>query len=66
MVKERKLGSLKHHDIKGLELGVVSDKVLAANAYTGMGGIATALEHVADIVVSGRCCGASSVMGLAY
>jgi len=29
-----------------LELGVVSDKALAANAYTGMGGIVTALSTV--------------------
>jgi Acyclic terpene utilisation family protein AtuA len=47
-------------------LGVVSDKALAANAYTGMGGIVTALEHGADIVVCGRWCDASPVMGLAY
>jgi len=60
------LGSLKHLDIEGLELGVISHKALAANAYTGMGGIVTALEHGADIVVCGRCCDANSVMGLAY
>lgn len=66
MMKERKLGSLKHLDIEGLELGVVSDKVLAANAYTGMGSIVTALEHGADIAVCGRCCDVSPVMGLAY
>jgi hypothetical protein len=31
-----------------------------------MSGIVTALEHGADVVICGRCCDASPVMGLAY
>ena len=45
LAKESKRGPLKRLNIEGLELDVVFDKVLEANAYTGMGSIATALEY---------------------
>lgn len=65
MVKEGRLGKLMHLDQKKIELGVLKDKVLAANVYTGMTGIIAALEAGAQIVICGRCCDASPVMGLA-
>ncbi|OAA57628.1 hypothetical protein SPI_07287 [Niveomyces insectorum RCEF 264] len=39
--------------------------MLTANAYTGQAGIVRALQEGADIVICGRCCDASPVMGLA-
>ena len=35
-LKDGKLGSIKHLDVDGLELDATPDKILAANAYTGM------------------------------
>ncbi|KAF2651226.1 DUF1446-domain-containing protein [Lophiostoma macrostomum CBS 122681] len=64
-VKEGKLGKLMHLDRKEVDLGELRNKVLAANVYTGMTGIVTALEAGAQIVICGRCCDASPVMGLA-
>ncbi|KAF2735578.1 DUF1446-domain-containing protein [Polyplosphaeria fusca] len=65
LVKEGRLGKLMHLDQKGVELGELRHKILAANVYTGMTGIIAALEAGADIVICGRCCDASPVMGLA-
>ncbi|KAF2110320.1 hypothetical protein BDV96DRAFT_635421 [Lophiotrema nucula] len=65
LVKDGKLGQLMHLDRKGVELGELRHKILAANVYTGMTGIIAALEAGADIVICGRCCDASPVMGLA-
>ncbi|KAF2476706.1 DUF1446-domain-containing protein [Lindgomyces ingoldianus] len=65
IVKDGKLGKLMHLDQKGVELGELRHKILAANVYTGMAGIMSALSTGADIVICGRCCDASPVMGLA-
>jgi Acyclic terpene utilisation family protein AtuA len=64
-VRQVKNSSYKHLDIPGLEQRGDDTKILAANAYTGYSGILTALEARADIVICGRCCDASPVMGLA-
>jgi hypothetical protein len=56
--------SYKHLDVAGLEQRGDDSKILAANAYTGQSGVIAALEAGADIVVCGRCCDASPVMGL--
>jgi hypothetical protein len=64
-VKEGKLGKLMHLDQKSVDLGALKDKVLAANVYTGMTGITAALAAGAQIIICGRCCDASPVMGLA-
>ena len=64
-VKEGKLGKLMHLDQEGVELGELRHKILAANVYTGMTGVIAALEAGAQIVICGRCCDASPVMGLA-
>ena len=58
--------SYKHLDVAGLEQRGDDIKILAANAYTGQSGIIAALEAGADIVICGRCCDASPVMGLAF
>lgn len=63
-VKEGKLGRLMHLDQKNVDLDPLRDTVLAANVYTGMTGITAALEAGAQIVICGRCCDASPVMGL--
>ncbi|KAF2192402.1 DUF1446-domain-containing protein [Zopfia rhizophila CBS 207.26] len=65
LVKEGKMGKLMHLDLKGVELGELRHRILAANVYTGMTGIIKALEAGADIVICGRCCDASPVMALA-
>lgn len=65
LVKDGKLGKLMHLDQSGVELGELRHKILAANVYTGMTGIIAALEAGAQIVICGRCCDASPVMGLA-
>ena len=66
LVKEGSFGSIKHLDLKGVELSATKDNILAANVYTGQSGIVCALEAGGDIVICGRCCDASPVMGLAY
>lgn len=53
----------KHLDVEGRTLFDIDKPVLSANAYVGMGGIVAALKLGADIVISGRCCDASPVMG---
>ncbi|KAL5916441.1 hypothetical protein ACKVV7_006063 [Pyricularia oryzae] len=53
----------KHLDVEGRTLSDIDKPVLSANAYVGMGGIVAALKLGADIVISGRCCDASPVMG---
>jgi hypothetical protein len=63
--KDGQLGRLKHLD-KNEYIEARDGEVLAANAYTGQTGIVKALERGADIVICGRCCDASPVMGLAY
>ncbi|ESK91393.1 duf1446 domain containing protein [Moniliophthora roreri MCA 2997] len=54
-----------HLDIQGLDIGSLKGNILSANAYTGMRGIVTALNAGAQIVICGRCCDASPLMGLA-
>ena len=58
-------GSYKHLDVPGLEQRGNDSQLLAAVAYTGQSGITAALYAGADIVICGRCCDASPVMGLA-
>ncbi|KAJ2893751.1 hypothetical protein MKZ38_008288 [Zalerion maritima] len=58
-------GAAPHLDIAGRDLSALEKPVLSANAYLGMGGAVAALEMGADIVVCGRCCDASPVMGAA-
>ncbi|KAI1415020.1 hypothetical protein F5Y13DRAFT_197025 [Hypoxylon sp. FL1857] len=60
------LGEIRHLDRQDVLLDQDQGKILAANAYTGQAGIVRALEEGADIVICGRCCDASPVMGLAY
>ncbi|KAH8670322.1 hypothetical protein BGZ60DRAFT_33365 [Tricladium varicosporioides] len=64
-VRETANTSYKHLDVPGLSQRGDDKKILAANAYTGYSGIIKALEEGADIVICGRCCDASPVMGLA-
>ncbi|KAI1332318.1 hypothetical protein F5Y16DRAFT_357485 [Xylariaceae sp. FL0255] len=65
-VKEGTVGQLPHLDHEGVLLQKAEvEKLLSANAYTGQAGIVRALEEGADIVICGRCCDASTVMGLA-
>jgi hypothetical protein len=56
-------GSTLHLDIPSSDLSTLNKPLLSANAYIGMGGIVAALNAGADIVVCGRCCDASPVMG---
>jgi hypothetical protein len=66
-LKAGDLGTLGHLDGNGVVLeNYKEEEVLASNAYTGQTGIVRALEEGADIVICGRCCDASPVMGLAY
>ncbi|KXJ90408.1 hypothetical protein Micbo1qcDRAFT_226340 [Microdochium bolleyi] len=59
-------GSITHLNRAGTTLAPDQmGDVLAANVYTGQLGIVAALEAGADIVICGRCCDASTVMGLA-
>tara|TARA_R110002003_G_scaffold55_8_gene5021 strand:+ start:9587 stop:11311 length:1725 start_codon:yes stop_codon:yes gene_type:complete len=58
-------GKTPHLDIAGRDLSHLKDQILSCNAYIGMGGIVAALEAGADIVICGRCCDASPVMGAA-
>ncbi|KAI0174485.1 hypothetical protein BJ166DRAFT_512261 [Pestalotiopsis sp. NC0098] len=64
-LRENQLGSIQHLDQAETFLEAKKTDILAANAYTGMSGIVRALEEGADIVICGRCCDASPVMGLA-
>lgn len=63
-VGESKLGEPNHLDYVDTKFSPEGQEILAANIYTGQRGIITALEHGADIVICGRCCDASPVMGL--
>jgi hypothetical protein len=56
-------GSTRHLDAPSSDLSMLNKPLLSANAYIGMGGIVAALNAGADIVVCGRCCDASPVMG---
>ncbi|KAF5004792.1 hypothetical protein FDECE_8731 [Fusarium decemcellulare] len=64
-VKNHRLGKPRHLDQEGRTFDTRDKSVLAANVYTGQRGIVKALEEGADIVICGRCCDASPVMGLA-
>lgn len=59
-------GRVSHLDVEGRHLSDITKPVLSVNAYVGMSGIVAALKAGADIVVSGRCCDASPVMGEIY
>ncbi|KAI2814150.1 hypothetical protein CBS115989_8774 [Aspergillus niger] len=54
-----------HLDIQGQDLIAITNRILSANAYIGCRGIVAALNAGAQIVICGRCCDASPVMGLA-
>ncbi|KAK6812553.1 hypothetical protein RU639_011740 [Aspergillus parasiticus] len=54
-----------HLDIDGRDLGALENRVVSANAYIGAKGIVAALSAGAQIVICGRCCDASPVIGLA-
>lgn len=56
-------GKVGHLDTAGRDLSKFDNPAISANAYIGMGGIVAALEAGADIVVCGRCCDASPLMG---
>ncbi len=59
-------GALQHLDVPGTVLAAADiAAMLTANAYTGQAGVVRALQAGADIVICGRCCDASPVMGLA-
>lgn len=57
--------SFQHLDIGDFNSADLETRVLSANAYIGMRGILAALDAGAQIVICGRCCDASPVMGLA-
>lgn len=59
------LGRIQHLDSEDPLPEFGRSELLAANVYTGQAGIVRALESGADIVICGRCCDASPVMGLA-
>ncbi|KAI1066847.1 hypothetical protein LB506_012164 [Fusarium annulatum] len=61
----KKPGYAPHLDVKGRDLSHIDKPILSANAYVGMSGIVAALHSGADIIISGRCCDASPVMGAA-
>ncbi|KAI0126979.1 duf1446 domain-containing protein [Xylariales sp. AK1849] len=61
----RAQGKTVHLDTAGRDLSMVTGHVLTCNAYIGMGGVVAALEAGADIIICGRCCDASPVMGAA-
>ncbi|KAM5351019.1 hypothetical protein ACJ41O_003742 [Fusarium nematophilum] len=64
-IRNSQLGKPRHLDQAGRTFDSRSGETLAANVYTGQRGIIRALEEGADIVICGRCCDASPVMGLA-
>ncbi|KAE8353372.1 hypothetical protein BDV28DRAFT_157065 [Aspergillus coremiiformis] len=53
-----------HLDIEDVDLGSLENRILSANAYIGASGIVAALNAGAQIVICGRCCDASPVIGL--
>ncbi|KAL0067107.1 hypothetical protein AAF712_005894 [Marasmius tenuissimus] len=57
--------TLPHLDIEGSNVKASVKNILTANAYIGMRGIVSALNEGAQIVICGRCCDASPLMGLA-
>ncbi|KAH7143489.1 hypothetical protein EDB81DRAFT_795779 [Dactylonectria macrodidyma] len=57
--------SIRHLDIKDADIGSLQEDILCSNAYIGMQGIIQALNAGAQIVICGRVCDASPVMGLA-
>ncbi|KAI0127128.1 hypothetical protein BJ170DRAFT_702604 [Xylariales sp. AK1849] len=59
-------GDTQHLDRAGVLFDPSEGQILAANAYTGQAGFVRSLEEGADILICGRCCDASPVMGLAY
>lgn len=66
IVRNGQAGNIYHLENPESTVDLTSAQLLAANAYTGQRGIVRALELGADIVICGRCCDASPVMGLAY
>ncbi|KAK1221928.1 hypothetical protein PQX77_015256 [Marasmius sp. AFHP31] len=62
---EGKESPFPHLDVKGLDTSSIKGKMLSANAYIGMRGIIAALREGAQIIICGRCCDASPLMGLA-
>lgn len=64
-LKAGTLGGIKHLDYDGFQFKPQKHEILAANIYTGQRGIIAALDAGADVVICGRCCDASPVMGLA-
>ncbi|TPX16855.1 uncharacterized protein E0L32_003417 [Thyridium curvatum] len=65
-VRKEQFGPLRHLDYENEFLTEAHVKtMLTANAYTGQAGVVRALKEGADIVICGRCCDASPVMGLA-
>ncbi|KAF9261415.1 DUF1446-domain-containing protein [Marasmius fiardii PR-910] len=64
LASESEENFLPHLDIQGLDLKLAVKDVLSANAYIGMQGIVAALNAGAQIVICGRCCDASPLMGL--
>ncbi|KAB8259289.1 hypothetical protein BDV32DRAFT_139010 [Aspergillus pseudonomiae] len=54
-----------HLDIDGQDLSALENRIVSANAYIGAKGIVAALSAGAQIVICGRCCDASPVIGLA-
>lgn len=65
LIRRGKHGQFQHLDDKEKFIDGNDDAILAANVYTGQAGIVAALHAGADIVICGRCCDASPVMGLA-
>jgi hypothetical protein len=61
-----KRGYAPHLDVQGRDLSHIQKPIVSANAYVGMSGIVAALELGADIIISGRCCDASPVMGESF
>lgn len=65
LIRRREYGRFPHLDVEEKFIDGNDDSILAANVYTGQAGIVAALQAGADIVICGRCCDASPVMGLA-
>ncbi|KAE8332544.1 hypothetical protein BDV39DRAFT_189161 [Aspergillus sergii] len=54
-----------HLDVDGQDLSALENRVVSVNAYIGAKGIVAALSAGAQLVICGRCCDASPVIGLA-